>query len=171
MNQFQQAWWRQSKADHAVFALLWRAQVSPCHLLHYLQMVTEKLAKAFFWRSGSPPSKKSHVAFVKFLRYLAAVRHDVPQRRIANLFACRRFSDFQGRVRAVLPIAYELERLAPNLANDGPNPEYPWPFVRPLVAPVDHDFAVWSSLKLSQGRDLVKLIKTAIERFPEYADV
>ena len=40
-----------------------------CHSLHHLQMVTEKIAKAYFWRSGSPPPK-SHAGFVQFLRFL-----------------------------------------------------------------------------------------------------
>ena len=38
-----------------------------CHQIHYLQMATEKLAKAYFWRAGKP-LKKQHDFFVKFLR-------------------------------------------------------------------------------------------------------
>jgi hypothetical protein len=74
-------------------------------------------------------------------------------------------------IRSVLPIAYELERLAPDLANNGPNPEYPWPHVQPEFAPVDFDFSVWASLTTVQGRDLMRMIRIAVNRFPEYADV
>ena len=42
--------------------------VEPCHGLHYLQMATEKLAKAFFLAWG--PIKKRHNYFSKFWRAL-----------------------------------------------------------------------------------------------------
>jgi hypothetical protein len=90
--------------------------------------------------------------------------------RIANLFSFRRFADFQSWIRTVLPIAYELERLAPDLANDGPNPEYPWPHAQPQTAPVDHNFTVWAPLTSGQGRDLMRVIRIAVSKFPQYAD-
>lgn len=90
--------------------------------------------------------------------------------RIANLFTFRRFTDFQNWIRAVLPIAYDLERLAPALANNGPNPEYPWPHAQPQYAPGNHNFAIWSSLASGKGRDLMRIIHIAVNRFPEYAD-
>jgi hypothetical protein len=55
MNNFQKLWWQQARSDLAVLALLRRHDICPCHQLHYLQMVTEKLAQAYFWRSKSPP--------------------------------------------------------------------------------------------------------------------
>jgi hypothetical protein len=70
----------------------------------------------------------------------------------------------------VLPIAYDLERLAPSLAGDGPSPEYPWPHAHPHTAPVQHSFAIWGSLTFGRGRDLMRVIHVAVERFPEYAD-
>ena len=168
MNNSQDLWWQQAKSDHDVFLLVRRQGVAQCHLLHYLQMVTEKLAKAYFWRLGSPPPH-SHAGFVQFLRFLGHVRQN-DRERIANLFSFNRFVDFQQWIRAVLPIAYELERLAPDLANDGPNPEYPWPHAQPVCAPVAHDFGVWAVLKSGQGRDLIRVIHIAVDRFPEYAD-
>src|SRR5579862_172631 len=168
MNRYQELWWQQAKSDHDAFALLRREGGAECHLLHYLQMATEKTAKAYFWRSGSPPPR-SHAGFVQFLRFLGQVQKSKHQ-RIANLFSFKKFTDFQRWIHAVLPIAYQLEHLTPDLANDGPNPEYPWPHKKPIAAPVNHKFAVWASLMNSQGRDLMRVIRIAVDRFPEYAD-
>jgi len=168
MNRHQELWWQQARSDHSAFVLLRSQGIAQCHSLHYLQMVTEKLAKAYFWRSGSPPPK-SHSGFVQFLRFLGHVR-ERDRERMANMFSFKRFADFQVWIRAVLPIAYELERLAPDLANDGPNPEYPWPHARPEHAPVNHSFPIWTSLTLGQGRDLMRVIHIAVDRFPAYAD-
>jgi hypothetical protein len=46
MTDAQRLWWAQAKSDHGVFVLLRKQGVHDCHLLHYLQMATEKLAKA-----------------------------------------------------------------------------------------------------------------------------
>jgi len=133
-------------------------------------MATEKLAKAYFWRSGSPPPKK-HAGFVQFLRFLGAVRQS-DRDRLARLFSFGRFVDFQNWLRAILPIAYDVERLAPDLASDGPNSEYPWPHAHPKFVPADHRFAVWKSLtESSQGRDLMRIIRIAVKQFPEFADI
>jgi len=168
MNRSQELWWQQSKADHAVFVLLRQQGVEQCHTLHYLQMATEKLAKAYFWRSGSPPPR-THAGFVQLLRFLGQVRQS-DRERIATLFSFNRFTDFQNWLRTVLPLAYELERLSPDLSNDGPNPEYPWPHATPQFAPASHNFPIWNSLTSGSGRDLMRVIRIAVDRFAEYAD-
>jgi len=168
MNSHQQVWWQQAKSDHDAFVLIRGQGIAQCHSLHYLQMVTEKLAKAYFWRSGSPPPQ-SHAGFVQFLRFLG----QIPTRdrdRIASLLTFKRFADFQSWIRAVLPMAYDLERLAPALSDNGPNPEYPWPHGDPQFAPANHNFAIWPLLLSRQGRDLMRIVHIAVERFPEYAD-
>ena len=168
MNGHQELWWRQAKSDHDVFVLLRREGIAHCHALQHLQMVTEKIAKAYFWRSGVPPPR-SHAGFVQFLRFLGAARQENRQ-RIANLFSFNRFVDFQTWIRAILPIAYELERLKPDLTGNGPNPEYPWPHALPAYAPASYTFAIWTSLTKGQGRDLMRMIRIAVEGFREYAD-
>lgn len=55
------------------FTILLAQGVHHCHLLHYLQMATEKIAKAYYWRSNSPPPL-SHGGFVQFLRFLGGVQ-------------------------------------------------------------------------------------------------
>lgn len=168
MNSYQEVWWRQAQSDHEAFVLVRSRGAAPCHSLHYLQMVTEKVAKAYFWRSGLPPPQ-SHAGFVQFLRFLGQIRPN-QQTRIANLFTFKRYADFQNWIRAALPIAYDLERLAPALAGNGPNPEYPWPHAQPQFAPANYNFPVWSLLASGQGRDLMRIIRIAVDRFPEYAD-
>ena len=68
MNACQRLWWEQTASDYEVFRLLREQGAVHCHLLHYLQMATEKLGKAYFWRTGRPPTKKSHASVVKFLQ-------------------------------------------------------------------------------------------------------
>lgn len=167
MNAYQELWWKQCRADYAVYELLRREGSAPCHQLHYLQMVTEKVAKAYLWQSGSPPPR-SHAGFHEFMRYLAWKKRD--SERIARVFYFKRFADFRNWIRTTLPVAYALERIVPALAQDGPNPEYPWPHNQPASAPIDHDFAAWGELLSTRGRELLRFIDTAVRRFPEYAD-
>ena len=170
MNSYQELWWQQAKSDYEAFELHRGSGSAQCHCLHYLQMATEKIAKAYFWRSGSPP-QRSHAGFAKFLKFLGQIKGEKDRERIAKLFPFTRFSDFQKWKKDVMPTVHELEHLAPALANDGPNPEYPWPHQRPKFAPVDHNFAIWSFMTSSRGRFLQGIVKVAVNRFPEYADV
>ena len=110
VNAHQELWWEQAKSDLAVLAILRSEGVPPCHQLHYLQMASEKIAKAFFWRSGTAPPR-THAGFVQFLRRLGSVPTSDRQ-RIADIFGFKRFDGFQNWLRVVLPIGYSLERLA-----------------------------------------------------------
>jgi hypothetical protein len=42
MNEAQKLWWYQAKSDLQLFKQLRRVGAHECHLLHYLQMSTEK---------------------------------------------------------------------------------------------------------------------------------
>ncbi|MFM7130977.1 MAG: hypothetical protein ACKO0V_16635 [bacterium] len=72
---------------------------------------------------------------------------------------------------SILPIAYALDRIAPDLANKGPNPEYPWPHFSPRFAPATHEFQVWAQLQTGNGRNLMRVIEIAVEKFPDFADI
>ncbi len=169
MNAYQQCWWEQARSDHGVLAILRRQGVAPCHQLHYLQMVAEKLSKAYFLATSHEPPKKSHAGFCLFMRALLQVRQPKRQ-RIADIFGFGRFEDFQSWARTALPLVYDLERLAPALACDGPNPEYPWPHHSPQFVPAAFEFDVWRQLTdTGRGRQLVDVIATAVEQFPVYA--
>ena len=168
VNASQALWWEQVRSDHAVLLMLRRNDARPCHQLHYLQMVTEKIGKAYFWRSGHAP-RRTHASFVRFLQALDD-RPTADLARIAQLLGFGRAEDFENWIPTITPLAYELERLAPALAGDnGPNPEYPWPRVNPLNAPASYDFTVWAELTESgRGRQLLRVVDAAILEFPKY---
>jgi hypothetical protein len=97
-------------------------------------------------------------------------RNRADLQRIARVFDFARPRDMEAWVRQVLPLAYELESLAPAVANDGPNPEYPWPHDSPAECPVEYSFALWARLRDERpGRDLLKFIQNGVERFEQYA--
>ena len=147
--------------------MLRRQGVAPCHQLHYLQMVTEKIYKAYFWESGNPPSK-THTGLGLFMRKLLQVPKS-QRKQVASIFGFGRFKDFQNWTYRVLPLAYELEKLAPARAHDGPNPEYPWPHARPRNIPATFDFDVWHQFTdTGCGRQLIQVIETAVVEFPTY---
>jgi hypothetical protein len=167
MNDAQKLWWRQAQSDYAIFVQLRRTGVHECHLLHYIQMATEKLSKAYLWRSGHAPPK-SHAGFVRFLRALLDRRVELD--RIATVLGFRRREDLDSWVRSVQPLTYSLQNLAPAEALNGPNPEYPWPHEAPAQCPVGHTFALWNQLtNTGQGRKLMEFVGRAIARFEEYA--
>jgi hypothetical protein len=131
-------------------------------------MVTEKLGKAYFWRTNRPP-RRGHASFVRFLQALDD-RPAPDVRRIAQLLGFGRPDDLENWIPRVAPLAYELERLAPALAMDGPNAEYPWLSDALVSAPASYEFPVWVELTESgRGRDLLRIIDAAVRRFPEYA--
>ncbi|MBX3413445.1 MAG: hypothetical protein KF708_12215 [Pirellulales bacterium] len=144
--------------------------VDSCHELHYLQMATEKLAKAYFWKTNQSPMK-SHSAFVRFMKALVSKNTSKRERdRIANVLGFKRFSSFRTRVYSILPRLHELERMAPALAgDDGPNAEYPWPRNAPQFAPANFRFNLIDWTESAHGRQLMNVLQRAIERFPQYA--
>jgi hypothetical protein len=69
-----------------------------------------------------------------------------------------------------LPLAYEIELLAPALARGGPNPEYPWKdSFDKILAPVAYSFPLMNQLqKTPQGIQLLKYLEVFILRFEEF---
>src|ERR1700738_890612 len=103
MNAYQRLWWDQTRSDHSILMLLRRQNAQACHQLHYLQMVTEKLGKAYFWRTGPPP-RKSHASFVRFLHALDG-RPDRDVARVAELFGFARAHHFENWIPTITPLA------------------------------------------------------------------
>lgn len=163
MNDAQKLWWEQAKSDHEVFVLLRRHGVPPCHALHYLQMATEKLCKAYLWRAGVAPPR-NHLGLMPFLQALHSRGHSRRERqRIAAVFDYDRPAQMEAWVRQVSPLAHQRQNLVPDMANDGPNPEYPWPHGAPAHCPATHQFEVWVTLRDSgSGRRLLQFIERAI---------
>lgn len=121
-------------------------------------MATEKLAKAYFWR-GPGAESLGHAAFVRFLRAIAT------NRRIAEGIGFTDMTGFREWIKDVSDLAYELERLAPALAANGPNPEYPWPRGLPRYAPVEHHFAFWGNFRSRSGFTLRRMLDLVLMNF------
>jgi len=167
MNHSQRLWWTQAASDFKAYELMVKSAMPACHAIHYLQMSTEKLAKAYFWKSAIAPSK-SHAGVVQFLRRLGTIPQS-KQSQLAAALYYRRYVDLQNWIRKSLPIARELERIAPALAGQGENPEYPWPHENPIATPTEHQFAVWRTLTSADGRAFLRQLKFMLDEFMNYA--
>lgn len=99
--------------------------ISMAHRLHYLQMVTEKLAKGLL-ASASPPSEGNHPpkTHVRFVRLLQVIKSRPDIRQILGFENRERFAAY---INSLLPYAERVQRLAPSESGTAaPNPEYPW---------------------------------------------
>jgi hypothetical protein len=163
MNRQQEAFFKQARSDWQLYTMLRKsAPRTACHELHYLQLATEKFGKAYLWGSRNPPGRK-HRAFTRAMQKVSE-SPDCWQR-----LGLTEKSHLQSWIDSVLPLVEQIERLAPNLAHPGPNPEYPWPPELPTTAPVEYDFPVWQDLGRGQGRKLIHLIQTLFDTFPAWA--
>jgi hypothetical protein len=154
MNEFQRLFLVQARADFAVLELL-RSQpnLPDCHVLHYLQMATELLGKAHAWKNG--PRTNTHRAFVAFLRSLTTNRNAQRQLGFGN-----RNENWEHLIRKSVPLAERIEDLAPALALDAPNAEYPWPRQEPHTAPAEYTFDIWQELKeTAAGRKFLNVLR------------
>jgi hypothetical protein len=158
------AYHRQASSDWALFTeLLARADVPACHALHFLQMATEKLAKAYRFRdttTGEEALRTKHVGFQQFLNtfLLSPSMRAEFRGRHAQLASIR---------RGLAPIAQAVERLAPAVAREGSpgNAEYPWELGDRVVAPVDHAFDEVRLLRGAHGRAFLNVVARAIADF------
>jgi len=151
----------QARSDWIAYNTLQVGSIANCHTLHYLQMTTEKLGKAFFLVGGTPLDavRRSHRAFTRFLQLVA--RNHGLQRELGMTGLQLRM-----HIQQLLPIAYEIERLAPALAGGGANVEYPWESPSGTInVPASYNFPVSSTLQSPRGRNLLKLIKVTLHRF------
>jgi hypothetical protein len=163
MKEEQRLFLVQAKSAYAVYRLL-NADKSlhHCHALHYLQMATELLGKANAWKSG--PIRQSHKALVSFLRSLSS--NSKAQRQLGYE---GQNENWTHTIRKITPIAESLQRMAPALANNGPNPEYPWPPDAPTETPVEYSFPIWEELtETSYGRTLISLVHYLFAVAEEY---
>jgi hypothetical protein len=135
---WREAFFAQALSEYAVRQQLNNAKVEYSHQLHYVQMVTEKLAKAYaVSMARDAPPVVSHAAFVRLLQTTKSrpeIRHQLGYEDAASF---RQFID------SLLPLAERIERLAPNFAGTtNPNPEYPWEdrATGQVIAPVQFEF-------------------------------
>jgi hypothetical protein len=152
MTEFQRLFLVQARSNFQVFEMFRKDPGLPaCHALHYLQMATEMLGKAHAWRSGPPAS--THRAFAGFLKSLSTNRHAQNQLGFEG-----QNQNWRHVIRKNGGLAERIESLAPALALDSPNPEYPWPRIAPHTAPAEHKFPIWQELQeTAEGRQFLKL--------------
>jgi len=143
----------QARSDFNIFDMFKKQESIPrCHALYHLQIATELLGKAYAWRNG--PTKLTHRAFVKFLKSLSSN----PKAR-EQLGYQGQNESWTHLLRKSKPLAEQIEDLAPALAGDNPNPEYPWPPDAPTGTPVEFEFPIWTQLaETAHGRQFLKLI-------------
>ena len=157
MNEQQRLYLIQARSD---WRMVERLKDEPvCHRLLYLQMCTEKLAKAYFWNRPDA-AVLGHAAFSRFVRAISN------NRLVAQHLGFAKTTHFREWIREVSGLVQEIERLAPALAEDGPNPEYPWPRLSPLHAPVEQpSFTVWEHLRTPNGQNLWRMIEQLFIHF------
>ena len=158
MKEEQRLFLVQAKSAYAVYRVLKdHKSLHHCHALHYLQMATELLGKAYAWKNG--PIGKSHKALVSFLRSLSSNTKAQKQLGYEG-----QNENWTHTIRKITPIAESLQKMAPALANEGPNPEYPWPTDAPTATPVEYVFPIWEELTEEFfGRRLIALIHSLFD--------
>jgi len=132
---------KQAEADYAMFLLLKDQLLGGepglrCHCLHYLQMSTEKLAKGVTSEmEGGQRPPRVHDAFSKFTW---AVKRS---RKLQRECQCGTPQQFKQYLDSLLPLANQIEDLAPVGSVDQPNPEYPWEEKGDILTPVEYRFS------------------------------
>jgi hypothetical protein len=153
----------QARSDWHVHRILAkRDDVAVCHRLHYLQMVCEKLAKAYRLRDTNARLDdlvSKHSGFAKFIGpYFAVVLKDDYRGKDEQL---------RGLLRRARAIAREVEKLAPAIDRlaTPENAEYPWERGEQVMVPCDYGFPSLELLRQPGGRTFLNLIERAIDDF------
>lgn len=116
------AFLKQAHSDYSVFINLNKSRYPLCHRLHYLQMATEKLAKAYQCDKNNSHPPKTHLALLKMLR---TIKGNPNIRRLFG-FENQKMA-YIAYINKLMPIANQIESLAPIGGDfDKLNPEYPW---------------------------------------------
>ncbi len=119
---WRRAYFTQALNDYDVFReFKRRADVAMCQKLHYLQMATEKLAKAFLSPPTGQPPPRVHTALVRFLQ----ISKGRPELR-RKLGYAGNYHAYCSYINSLLGVAERIERLAPVGGEERLNPEYPW---------------------------------------------
>ncbi len=132
-----------------------------CHELHYLQMVCEKLAKAYRLldtKAAVDELVSKHTGFATFVGafFLGALKDEYLERT---------------RSSRASSLAREIEKLAPAIDRaDAPeNAEYPWQRDGKIVAPCTYEFPSLELLRQPGGRAFLNLIDRALADFERLA--
>ena len=128
--------------------------------LHFLQMASEKLAKAHLLKAGSKVSdlEQSHAYTAKHIPIIVhqeMILHGANERVATSVRAhCKR-------------LAREIELLSPAVTDGGrreDNCEYPWENGGKVMVPAEWPFVNLNLLTAPVGRNILKRIRAAIDR-------
>lgn len=149
----------QAMSDLRTYDILFRTDVDDCQLLHYLQMATEKVAKAYLSTRESKESFGfSHVVAARAIPALA--------REI--LSATMTAAQVRPVVARIRQIVNEVEALAPAVHRGGSRPdncEYPWEDSHGnIIVPCRHTFPLVAVRDRRTGQ-LLKLLNAATARY------
>ena len=162
---YERAFLAQARSDWNVYRLLSASGEPACHALHYLQMATEKLAKAYRMRETDSPVSElvsRHTGFAKFVRqYLLSARNRAAYEGKA--------AQLQSLVQESAKLAAEIEKLAPAIdrGSSPENVEYPWEAGGRVFAPCEWSFPALSLLRAPHGRAFLKTIELALRDFDQ----
>ena len=154
----------QAQSDWTVYKLLAADAALPrCHALHYLQMATEKIAKAYRCRDTGANVDEvlcAHVGFAKFMSsflHSPTIKHEYEDRD----------AHLQEILKHARHLAREIEKLAPAVdrASSPENAEYPWAQGDELVTPCQYDYPSLSLMQGTGGRAFLKIVAHAISHF------
>jgi hypothetical protein len=156
------AFHQQGRSDWVIFREFnGRSDVPRAQALHYLQMATEKLAKAYRLRDAKTDlDQMNHVGFLAFFNmYMRS-----PQMR----------EEYKGKTAQWRIVQRECERFARNVELLAPavdrqvhpdNTEYPWEAGGAVIVPILYTFPNLSFLQQPQGRNFLNLIERAFRDF------
>lgn len=152
------AYAKQALSDLEIREILVDNKVNKCHRLHYLQMASEKVCKAYLSRAnGHEEVKKKHNYVEKNLPIIA--RHYYSVLHSGNQIPSWEFS-------YIKKIARDIELLAPACHADftrEDNTEYPWlSSSGELLTPSEYDFPEIDDMHRNILR-LMRLIRRASE--------
>ena len=156
----------QGRSDWDVYkylSALAKPSFPQCHALHYLQMATEKIAKAYRVRDTAADVDelvKHHAGFVEFINQFF---------RSETIRAEYRGQDaaLETLQRNATTLAREIQRLAPaadRLASPE-NAEYPWERDDAILIPCAFAFPNLTMLRQASGRAVMNLVERAFNDF------
>ncbi len=158
---WREAYLKQARSDLAVFRWLNRPEIEYCHRLHYLQMMSEKLARGYFVSpEETEPPEPTHAGLVRMLQVIKG------RRDICAMLGVDRNS-FKEFIDSLLDFVLQVQSLAPAIARfTRPNPEYPW---RPLGeenvrVPGEFDFQAFNPRSVQMAK-LLNLLDDLISEF------
>jgi hypothetical protein len=155
---WREAFIEQARSDNRIRKLLNKEGVEYAHQLHYVQMTTEKLARGFLANPQNQPGN-THVGFVRYLQVLKG------RPEIRRQLGYKDSAVFTSYVNSLLPLARDVERLAPALAGrTSPNPEYPWQDSHSgdVLVPATFHFPMFSQRDMQMTK-LMKLLDSLLE--------